>query len=389
MRTISLADAENKAYNLLKSCGDYMYIHERKEWPEFHWNQARLAPLLADARHLQGRLLGHMEALGFGLREEATLQTLTQDVIKTSEIEGEKLDAEQVRSSLARRLGFETIGQKRVDRNVEGIVEVMLDATRKYVSPLTQERLFTWHSALFPTGRSGMQRISVSKWRDAKSGLMQVVSGPYGREKVHYEAPVHDRLKKEMGRFIKWANAPSETDPVIKSALAHFWFVTIHPFDDGNGRIARAIADMMLARSERSSQRFYSMSSQIQHERQAYYDVLEHCQKGTLDITPWIEWFLNCLKHAIAASEKTLEAVLIKARFWKTHAEEPLNDRQRIIINQMLDGFNGKLTSSKWAKITKCSQDTALRDISNLVNRHILFKDDAGGRSTSYELKTQ
>ena len=363
-----------------------MYIYERKAWPEFHWDQGKLAPLLADVRHLQGRLLGHMEALGFGLREEATLQMLTQDVIKTSEIEGEKLDAEQVRSSIARRLGMAMEKSKSVDRNVEGIVEVMLDATRNYDASLTQERLFNWHAALFPTGRSGMQRITVGGWRTKESGLMQVVSGPYGREKVHYEAPGYERLKKEMGRFLKWCNIFPETDPVIKSAIAHFWFVTIHPFDDGNGRIARAIADMMLARSEKSSQRFYSMSSQIQRERKAYYDVLEHCQKGTLDITVWVEWFLTCLKHAIVASEDTLEAVLSKARFWKTHAEESFNDRQRLILNRLLDGFDGKLTSSKWAKLAKCSQDTALRDITDLLNRQILAKDEAGGRSTGYEL---
>jgi len=363
-----------------------MYIHERKEWPEFHWDQAKLADLLAEVRHLQGRLLGQMEALGFGLREEATLQTLTQDVVKTSEIEGEKLDTEQVRSSIARRLGMDIGAAPRIDRNVEGIVEVMLDATRKYAAPLTEERLFDWHAALFPTGRSGMQRIIVGAWRTAASGAMEVVSGPIGREWVHYEAPTYDRLKKEMARFLKWFNASSETDPVIKSALAHFWFVTIHPFDDGNGRIARAIADMMLARSEKSAERFYSMSSQIQRERKDYYLVLENCQKGALNITPWIEWFLNCLKRAIAASEKTLEAVLVKARFWKAHAGKSFNERQRTIINRLLDGFEGKLTSSKWAKLTKCSQDTALRDISDLLNRKILIKEEAGGRSTSYEL---
>jgi len=363
-----------------------MYIHERKEWPELGWNQAKLADLLAEVRHLQGRLLGRMEVLGFGLREEATLQTLTQDVTKTSEIEGEKLDAEQVRSSIARRLGMDIGAGLKIDRNVEGVVEVTLDATRKHNAPLTQERLFAWHAALFPTGRSGMQRITVGGWRTEASGPMQVVSGPIGREWVHYEAPAYDQLKKEMAHFFKWFNAASETDLVIKSALAHFWFVTIHPFDDGNGRIARAIADMLLARSEKSAQRFYSMSAQIQRERKEYYDVLENCQKGSLDITPWIEWFLNCLKHAIAASGKTLEAVLVKAHFWKAHAGESFNERQRTIINRLLDGFEGKLTSSKWAKLTKCSQDTALRDISDLLNRRILAKDEAGGRSTSYEL---
>jgi Fic family protein len=328
-----------------------------------------------------------MDALGFGLREETTLQTLTQDVIKTSEIEGEKLDAGQVRSSIARRLGMDIGAAPAIDRNVEGIVEVMLDATRKHASPLTEERLFAWHSALFPTGRSGMQRITVGAWRTKASGPMQVVSGAIGKEWVHYEAPTYDRLKKEMACFLKWFNTSAETDPVIKSALAHFWFVTIHPFKDGNGRIARAIADMMLARSEKSAQRFYSMSAQIQRERKEYYDILENCQKGELDITLWIEWFLNCLKHAMAASEKTLEAVLGKAHFWKTHAGESFNERQRTIINRLLDGFEGKLTSSKWAKITKCSQDTALRDISDLLNREILTKAEAGGRSTSYELR--
>jgi Fic family protein len=363
-----------------------MYIHERKDWPEFRWDEARIAVLLAEARHLQGRLLGRMEALGFQLREEATLQTLTADVVKTSEIEGEKLDARQVRSSIARRMGMDIGALPPIDRNVEGIVEVMLDATRKHALPLTQERLSGWHAALFPTGRSGMRRITVGGWRTDETGPMQVVSGPIGRETVHYEAPGHERLKKEMARFIKWFNAPPEMDPVIKSALAHFWFVTIHPFDDGNGRIARAIADLMLARSEKSPQRFYSMSAQIQRERNAYYDVLENCQKGTLDITPWAEWFLNCLKRALGSSEQTLEAVLVKARFWKSHAGESFNDRQRKVINRLLDGFEGKLTSSKWAKLTKCSQDTALRDISDLLDRRILRKDEAGGRSTSYRI---
>jgi len=364
-----------------------MYIHELKKWPEFLWDQAKLADLLAEVRHWQGRLLGRMESLGFGLREEATLQTLTQDVVKTSEIEGEKLDTEQVRSSIARRLGLDIGATGPVDRNVEGIVEVMLDATRKYDAALTAERLFGWHAALFPTGRSGMRRITVGGWRTAASGAMQVVSGPIGRETVHYEAPASDRLKKEMAHFLKWLNASPETDLVIKSALAHFWFVTIHPFEDGNGRMARAIADMILARSEKSAERFYSMSAQIQRERNAYYDVLERSQKGPLDITPWMEWFLNCLKHAIAASEKMLEAVLIKARFWKTHAGESFNERQRAIVNRLLDGFEGKLTSSKWAKLTKCSPDTALRDINDLVNRQILTKNEAGGRSTSYALR--
>jgi Fic family protein len=345
-----------------------------------------MAPLLADVRHIQGRLLGHMEQLGFQLREEATLQTLTQDIVKTSEIEGEKLEAAQVRSSLARRMGIDIGALAVIDRNVEGIVEIMLDAVRSYNSPLTNERLFAWHAALFPTGRSGMRHIVVGGWRTKDSGDMQVVSGPIGRETIHYEAPGHTRLKREMARFIKWFNGPLNTDAVLKSAVAHFWFVTIHPFEDGNGRIARAIADMMLARSENVAQRFYSMSSQIQHERDDYYLILERCQKGTLDITNWMVWYLNCLKRALDSSQKLLAAVLTKAEFWKAHAGASFNERQRKVINRLMDGFEGKLTTSKWAKLTKCSQDTALRDITDLVERGVLTKDEAGGRSTSYEL---
>ena len=328
-----------------------------------------------------------MEGLGFRLREEATLQTLTQDVVKTSEIEGEKLDAQTVRSSIARRMGLEIGALRPIDRNVEDIVDIMLDATRKFDQPLTQERLFGWHAALFPTGRSGMHRIAVGAWRRAESGAMQVVSGPIGRETVHYEAPSHERLKREMSVLLKWFNGRSETDLVLKSALAHFWFVTIHPFEDGNGRIARAVADMVLARSEKTTRRFYSMSAQIQQERNAYYKVLEKSQKGTLDITLWVEWYLNCLKRAINASEKLLEAVLVKDRFWKMHAGRSFNDRQRKVINRLLDGFEGKLTSSKWAKLTKCSADTALRDINDLLEKKILAKEQAGGRSTSYVLR--
>lgn len=361
-----------------------MYIHERKDWPEFKWDEKKLSPLLAEVRHQQGRLLGRMQALGFALGEEATLQTLTQDVIKTSEIENEKLNEDQVRSSIARRLGIDIGGSYHKDRSVEGIVEVMLDATRKYDKPLTYKRLWGWHGALFPTGRSGLNKIIVGKWRTKESGPMQVISGAYGREKVHYEAPDYSRLKGEMITLLNWFEKEPSIDPVLKAALAHFWFVTIHPFDDGNGRIARAIADMQLSRSEGSNQRFYSMSSQIQKERKEYYDVLEKCQKGNLDITAWMEWFLLCLKRAINNSEETLETVLIKAKFWETNAGKVFNERQRNIINRLLDGFEGKLTSSKWATITKCSQDTALRDISGLIEQGILIKDEAGGRSSSY-----
>jgi len=363
-----------------------MYIHELHDWPNLSWDKSELSRLLADVRHLQGKLLGRMESLGFDLRNEAALKTLTYDVIKTSEIEGEKLDVEQVRSSIAIRLGMDIGVSTPATRDVEAIVEVMLDATTKYDTPLTKERLFDWHAALFPTGRSGMQRINVGAWRDESGGVMQVISGPIGKEKVHYEAPTFDRLDKEMERFLIWFNAVDEEDLVIKAALAHFWFVTIHPFDDGNGRIARAIADMTLARSEQSSQRFYSMSSQIQKERKEYYNVLESCQKKGLDITQWIEWFLSCLKHAINASEEMLETVLIKARFWENNASKSFNERQRLLVNRLLDGFEGKLTSSKWAKIGKCSPDTALRDITSLLEQGILQKDKAGGRSTSYSL---
>jgi Fic family protein len=363
-----------------------MYIHEQPNWPDLHWDAAKLAVPLAEVRHLQGQLIGRMQALGFQLRAEAALQTLTQDVVKTSEIEGENLDTQQVRSSIARRMGVDIGGLPPVDRNVEGIVEVMFDATNGYELPLTAERLFGWHAALFPTGRSGRQRITVGAWRKDANGPMQVISGPYGRETVHFEAPGHERLEAEMTRFLEWFNTPSSTDPVIQAALAHFWFVTVHPFEDGNGRIARAIADTVLARSERSPQRFYSMSSQIQQERKAYYDVLERSQKGSLDVTTWIDWFLGCLQRAIQASEGTLQSILTKARFWETHSGQTINVRQRLLLNQLLDGIEGKLTSSKWALIAKCSQDTALRDIGDLVERGILVRQEAGGRSTSYEL---
>ena len=366
-----------------------MYIHERKEWPRFKWDQPRLLTQLAEVRHLQGRLLGKMEGIGFALREEATLETLTQDVLKTSEIEGENLHFEQVRSSIARRLGLDIGGEVQASRHVEGIVEVMLDATRNYLKPLSKSRLYDWHAALFPTGRMGMQRMNVGKWRTKESGPMQVVSGSIGREKVHFEAPTYDRLESEMAQLIKWFNAKPQSDLIIHSALAHFWFVTIHPFDDGNGRIARALADMMLARSEGSTQRFYSMSSQIQRERKAYYNVLENSQKSTLDVTEWIEWFLGCLKRSIESSEATLQTVLTKTRFWDALRGQSLNERQRTILNKLLDGFFGKLTSSKWAKMGKCSQDTALRDIHDLVQRRILQKDEGGGRSTSYSISQQ
>ena len=362
------------------------YIHELQDWPRFRWDEAALTQRLAPVRHRQGRLIGRMEALGFDLRAEAVLATLTEDVLKSSEIEGEILDREQVRSSIARRLGMDIGALAPADRNVEGVVEMMLDATQKFAEPLTNERLFAWHAALFPTGRSGMTKIIVGAWRDDSAGPMQVISGPIGRERVHYEAPEASRLESEMTAFLNWFGEDTAHDPVLKAALAHLWFVTIHPFDDGNGRIARAIADMALARSEQSPQRFYSMSAQIRLERNAYYDVLEATQKCDLDITAWLEWFLACLDRAIEGAEQTLAGVIHKARFWETIKDHPLNERQRKVINRLLDGFEGKMTSSKWATLTKSSPDTALRDINDLISKGILVREPGGGRSTSYAL---
>ncbi len=363
-----------------------MYIHQQSDWPRFHWDEEAISAPLATVRHRQGRLIGRMEALGFRLRAEAVLDTLTQDVLKSSEIEGEILDRDQVRSSIARRLGMDIGALTPAERDVEGVVEMMLDATQHYDRPLSEERLFAWHAALFPTGRSGMHRIQVGAWRDDGSGPMQVVSGPIGKEKVHYEAPEAARVGREMAAFLAWYDGPSGIDAVLKAALAHLWFVTIHPFDDGNGRIARAIADMTLARSEGSPSRFYSMSAQIRAERNDYYAILERTQKETLDATGWIGWFLGCLGRAIDGAEATLARVLKKARFWEEHAGESLNERQRKVLNRLLDGFEGNLTSSKWARLAKCSQDTAHRDIMDLVKRRILVKDAAGGRSTHYSL---
>ena len=362
------------------------FIHEIAEWPELKWDDAKLSPLLADVRHRQGRLLGRMEGLGFQLRAEASLSTLTADVIKSSAIEGEQLDAEAVRSSIARRLGLDVGGTPSASRDVEGIVEMMLDATQKYAQPLTAERLFGWHAALFPTGRTGMRRITIGAWRPMEAGLMQVVSGPMGRERVHFEAPSADRLEQEMTAFLDWFGSLNGIDPVLKAGVAHFWFVTIHPFEDGNGRIGRAIADMALARAEGTAERFYSMSAQIEAERKQYYLNLEQSQRGGVDITSWLEWFLGCLGRAVAGAETELAGVLRKAKIWERINAEPVNDRQRKLINLLLDGFEGKLSTSKYAKLAKCSEDTALRDIKILIERGILVQDEAGGRSTSYRL---
>lgn len=363
-----------------------VYIHQKKDWPNFEWDADAIVNLLSEARNLQGRLQGKMEALGFELRNEALLDTLTLDVLKTSEIEGELLNHDQVRSSIARKLGMEIAGSVESDRDVDGVVEVMLDATQHCFKPLTISRLFDWHAALFPTGRKGMHKIIVGDWRKDTTGPMQVVSGPTGKERVHFEAPNSDLLEKEMSSFLDWFGQNNKIDLVLKASIAHLWFVTIHPFDDGNGRITRALTDMLLAQADKSNQRFYSMSAQIRIERKQYYTILEKTQKGDLDITNWIKWFLQCLINALNATEAVLANVLFKGKFWQIHSKTIINERQKKLINKLLDGFDGKLTSSKWAKIAKCSKDTAIRDINDLIEKEILRKEIAGGRSTSYEL---
>jgi Fic family protein len=406
-----------------------MWIHEKKNWTNFIWDIEALASKLADIRHRQGRLLGRMEGLGFELKREASLSTLTNDIVKSSAIEGENLNPEEVRSSIARRLGINIAGlipssrdetaRKRTSsrlrrtndrsvlyvhedheddenaeiegceqsRNVEGIVEMTLDATQQFTKPLTKKRMFNWHAALFPTGRSGMYRITVASWRTKDTDPMQVVSGPIHKEKVHFEAPSAARLKKEMREFLAWFDNGDDTDPVIKAGIAHLWFVTIHPFEDGNGRIARAIGDMALARADGTQNRFYSLSSQIEAERKQYYDELEKQQRATSDITDWLSWFLDCLGRAISNAEITLGNVLFKAQLWDIINQKPVNDRQRLIINRMLeDNFQGFMNTSKYAKLAKCSNDTALRDIRELKERGIFLQNLGGGRSTSYRL---
>jgi Fic family protein len=369
-----------------KRCGDLTFIHELADWPHFSWDDGALAGALAAVRHKQGRHLGKMEGLGFELRAEASLTTLTDDVVKSSAIEGEHLDPAEVRSSIAQKLGLDVAGLPAPGREVEGIVEMMLDATRNFEASLTAERLFSWHAALFPTGRSGMNRITVGAWRTAESGPMQVVSGPIGREKVHFEAPAADRIETEMESYLQWFNAPPRVDPVLGSAIAHFWFVTIHPFEDGNGRVARAIADMALARADKTKERFYSMSSGIETERSKYYNQLESAQRGTLDITEWLVWFLACLDRTIDGANEKLASVLRKANVWERINLSPVNPRQRKVINRMLDDFKGHLTTSKYAKLAKCSNDTALRDIRELLARGIVEQNVGGGRSTSYRI---
>ena len=369
--------------------GDHTCIWRSSDWPTWRFDLGGLAQSLADVSRAQGTLIGRLADVGIALRNQASLLALTDDVIKTSEIEGERLNVQSVRSSIARRLGVDIGALGPVDRHVEGVVEMVLDATANCNASVTRDRLFGWHAALFPTGYSGLTQIIIGGWRDDAAGPMQVVSGPVGRQRVHFVAPPAKRLESEIDLFLSWANSRSAEPPLVKAALAHLWFVTIHPFDDGNGRIARAIGDLFLARADESPQRYYSLSAQIQSDRDAYYDILERTQRGSLDVTEWLRWFLDTLRRAVDQAQHTLDAVLSKARFWQQWAAPislAMNERQVKLINRLLDGFEGKLTTSKWATIAKCSPDTALRDINELVARGVLRKSNAGGRSTSYEL---
>lgn len=364
-----------------------IYIHEKDNWPNFTWNEKLVSKKLAETRNLQGRLLGKMESLGFDLQDEAVLNTITLEIVKSSEIEGEILDLEQVRSSVARRLGIALAGAIESERHIDGIVEMMLDATQHYDLPITKDRLFGWHSSLFPTGWSNMHKITVADWRKDTTEPIQVISGAMGKEKIHFEAPNSDIINSEIETLINWIELQNDIDPVLKSAIVHLWFITIHPFEDGNGRITRAITELLLARSDNSVKRFYSMSSQIRIERKQYYEILEKTQKGNSEITEWILWFLECLKNAFESTSELLSKILLKAEFWKVNTKTILNERQQKMLHKLLDGFDGKLTTSKWGKICKCSQDTALRDIQNLMKKGIIQKEKSGGRSTNYELK--
>jgi Fic family protein len=366
--------------------GDKTYIWQQRDWPRFHYDSLSLAESLSRVHRARGHLLGRLADLGFALRDQAAVQVLTEDVLKTSEIEGEMLNPDAVRSSVARHLGVDIGALGPADRHVEGVVQMALDATGQHKKPLTAKRLIAWQAALFPTGYSGLKPVRTGNWRDDARGPMQVVSGPIGRQRVHFEAPPAKKLRAEMTAFLRWFENDAREDPVLKAGLAHLWFVTVHPFDDGNGRVARAICDLALARADGALQRFYSLSAQIQRERREYYEQLERTQKGPLDVTPWLDWFLGCLLRAIEGAEQTLSGVLTKARFWQRWASAPMNERQIKLLNRLLDGFDGKLTSSKWAAITKCSPDTALRDLNELVGAGVLRKSEAGGRSTSYEL---
>ncbi len=362
------------------------YIYQKQDWPKFRLDNEYLLPKIGVVRNMQGKILGAMESLGFELRSEASFETLTMDILKTNEIEGEFLNREEVRSSLARRLGMDLVGLVPSARNVDGVVDMMVDAIENNVKEVTEERLFSWHSSLFPEGRSGMYKIVTGQYREDTTGPMQVVSGAMGKEKVHFQAPPSDTLKEEMDLFIRWFNEENHYDPVLKAGIAHLWFLTLHPFEDGNGRIARALTDLILSRSDGVMQRYYSMSAQIQKERKGYYEILEKSQKGTLDITMWLDWFIACLMKSLNSSGEVLSKVTEKAKFWNKYAMENFNNRQVLMLNKLMDDFFGKLTSKKWGKITKCSTDTALRDIQDLISKGILKKENAGGRSTNYEM---
>jgi Fic family protein len=383
---VKVANAANDDHNHRMKSGDYIYIWQADDWPNWRYDLAKLAQPMAAVSRAQGALLGRLADVGMALRNEASLAALTEDVINTSEIEGEHLNAASVRSSIARRLGVDIGGLAPVDRYVEGVVDMELDATGRCYVPVSKERFFGWHAALFPTGYAGLSRINVAAWRDDARGPMQVVSGPIGRQRVHFEAPPAERLEFEMTRFIDWLNAETSEPPLIKAGLGHLWFVTVHPFDDGNGRIARAVGDLLLARADGNPQRFYSLSAQIQRERKAYYDILERTQKSSLEVTEWLTWFLAMLQRAVDQAQHTLDKVLAKTRFWQRVVGKPMNERQVKVLNRLLDGLDSKLTSSKWAAIAKCSTDTALRDIHELLEHGVLRKSAAGGRSTSYEL---
>lgn len=365
------------------------YLWQRPDWPQWHWDADALAAPLAEAHRAQGHLAGRMAGLGLAQRDQATLRALTQEVVTTSAIEGEALDLQAVRSSIARRLGVDIGALAPPDRHVDGVVDMVLDATQHHAQPLTPERLFGWHAALFPTGYSGRVRIRVGAWRNDAAGPMQVVSGPVGREKVHYEAPPAPALARETRAFLDWFNAPASGDALVRAGLAHLWLVTLHPFDDGNGRISRAVGDMALARAEASSQRFYSLSAQIQRERKQYYEQLEATQSGSMDVTSWLAWFLACLLRAVQGADTLLASVLAKAGFWQRWAGTPLNERQTLLLNRVLDGMEGKLTNAKWAAIAQCSPDTALRDINALLALGVLRRLEGGGRSTGYEIAAQ
>ena len=364
-----------------------VYIHQQDNWPNFFWDEGLVASALASVRYKQGRVIGLINTLGFTQKNASQLETLAQDVLKSSEIEGELLDLQQVRSSLARKLGISIAGMKESDRKVDGVVEMMLDATQNYDEPLNKNRMFNWHAALFPTGRNTMYKINVAKYRDDKGGAMQVISGAMSKEKVHFEAPDAKLLTKEMNTFFAWLNKKSKIDDVVKAAVAHLWFVTIHPFDDGNGRIARALSDMLLTSSEQGNQRYYSMSAAICKNRKQYYNSLEATQKGNLDITKWLLWFLSCMDEALSETEKSYNTVLQKASFHYKHRKTKLNDRQRKMVNKLFDGIDGLLNTSKWAKMDKCSQDTAHRDIMQLIDLKVLKQASGGGRNTNYVLR--